>query len=107
MKYREQIELTEQALDLLNIKAFLIHGEELEDIYKAIQWYIDDNDTEEVHKVRRFMDGYDDFFHGDIFNWMTSDEFIEYCIKRYPEIRWGHEIVERFWVINRGDSTNA
>ena len=42
----------------------------------------------------------------EIFNYIGQDEFIEYCIKRYPEVRWGHEVIERFWVADDGHNSN-
>jgi hypothetical protein len=31
---------------------------------------------------------------------MSQDEFMEYCKKRYPEVKWGYEFIERYWVAN-------
>lgn len=35
----------------------------------------------------------------ELFNFMLDYEFLKYCSKKYPEIHWGHENIERYWVI--------
>lgn len=100
--YEQCINITNQALDLLNVKQFLKKDTEIRDVRWAIEDYIDDGDGEDVWAVEKFMEQYPQVFGNppDIFNYMGDDELIEYCIKRYPEIRWGHEVIERFWVAN-------
>jgi len=34
----------------------------------------------------------------ELFNYMTDDEFLEYCQEKYPDIHWGDEFIERHWV---------
>ena len=98
--YTESIEICEKALDILNIKQFLLIGEEVYDIMHAIEDYIEDGDGEDVWKVEYFMKEYPEVFYNppELFNYMTEDEFLEYCKKRYPEIHWGYECIERYWV---------
>lgn len=100
--YKQGINITHQALNLLDIKKFLIRNKEPQDIRWAIEDYIDDGDGEDVWAVEEFMKQYPKIFGNppEIFNYIGDDEFIEYCCKRYPEIKWGHEIIERFWVAN-------
>ena len=99
--YKETIEITEKALDILDIKKFLIKDKDPHEIMNDIDDYIEDGDGEDVWKVEYFMKEYPEIF-GDpwfsIFNYMDDDEFITYCKKRYPEIHWGHEFIERYWV---------
>ena len=98
--YTESIKICEKALDMLNIKSFLIIEEELHNIMRAIEDYIDDGDGEDIQKVEEFMEQYPEIFHNppELFNYMTEDEFLGYCQKRFPEIYWGHEVVENYWI---------
>lgn len=98
--YTESIEICEKALDILDIKQFLLIGEEVYDIMHAIEDYVDDGDGEDIWKVELFMKKYPEIFANPpaLFNYMTEDEFLEYCKKRYPEIHWGYECIERYWV---------
>lgn len=100
--YTESIEICEKALDLLNVKQFLKKDAEPHDILWAIEDYINDGNREEVWVIEEFIKKYPQIFGNppEIFNYIGEDEFIEYCIKRYPEVRWGHEVIERFWVAN-------
>jgi len=49
------------------------------------------------------MEKYEDFFQGDIFNWMTEDEFVNYCKTKFPDIKWQSEIVETYTIVSAGD----
>jgi len=49
------------------------------------------------------MDKHNDIFEGMIFNWMGSDEFLQYCQKRYPQIKWRTEIIERTYIVSVGE----
>lgn len=106
--YEQCTKITYQALDLLNVKQFLKKDTEPRDILWAIEDYIDDGDGEEVWAIEEFMKKYPQVFGNppEIFNYIGQDEFIEYCIKRYPEVRWGHEVIERFWVADDGHNAN-
>lgn len=95
MDYKKSIEICEKALDKINIKDFLIQGEDIRSITKAIEAYpVND-------EVINFMSNYPDIF-GDppnILNFMLDYEFLNYCKRRYPEINWGYELAERYWVL--------
>ena len=43
--------------------------------------------------------------NAELFNYMTDYEFIEYCKKRYPEVIWASEFIERYWVANNGTNS--
>lgn len=98
--YKQGIIITEQALDLLDIKQFLLHGKEVYEVMHMIEDYIGDGDGRDIWEVEKFMNDYPQIFGSppDIFNCMTHDEFMEYCQKRYPEITWVYEYIERYWV---------
>ena len=95
--YEDSIKISQQALDLIDIKKFLISGKDISDIKYDIRFYIY---ISEEDKVKNFMLQYSDIFgiDLDIFNYIEDDEFISYCRKRYPDIYWGEEIIERHWV---------
>lgn len=103
--YKETIEICEQALDFLDIKRFLVLNKDVDAIIDNIEFYLYENQTvncnkENLKKLNEFMSEYPEIFGdlGELFNSITDDEFIEYCQKRYPEIHWGHEVIERYWV---------
>ena len=74
----------------------------------CIQDYIEDGDGQDVWNVEEYMKQYPSVFDNppDIFNYMSQDEFMEYCKKRYPEIKWGYEFIERYWVASDGHNPN-
>jgi hypothetical protein len=95
--YEDSIKISQQALDLIDVKKFLISGKDISDIKYDIRFYIYISED----KVKNFISQYSDIFgiDLDIFNYIEDDEFINYCKKRYPDICWGNEIIERHWVI--------
>lgn len=98
MTYREIKEKTYKALDLHpNLKSFL--KKDLE-VYEIRDNIIDDIEINPDNKkeLLDYMKKEEDFFCGDIFNWMTEDEFIAYCKKKFPNIKWESQIIERYWV---------
>lgn len=105
MDYKKAISITEEALNLIDLRSFLIRGRDLGDIYNLISGYIADPYNNEANSVKEFMVYYPEVFESsafngyDIFNYMAEDEFLKYCKKRYPEIHWGSEVVERYWVL--------
>ena len=102
--YKEIIMYTYTALDLIpDLKRFFQKGMPpthiMNDIYDAISFYhIYDNTP-----VTQYMEKYKDFFQNDIFNWITESEFIAYCERRFPEIKWGHQIIEEYWIAEIGN----
>lgn len=98
--YLTSIEITEKALDILNIKQFLVKDKELNSIMDDIRYYIEIGNEQDAQKVENYLKQYPSIFSNepDIFNYMADDEFMEYCQKRYPEIHWGYEFIERYWV---------
>ena len=102
MKYNEMIELTEHALDLLNIESFLEEDLELQTIIDNIKYAIDIKSENISQEFWDFLNSHEDFFRGDIFNWMTDDEFLNYCKYKYPKIRWHTEVIERHWITDKG-----
>lgn len=97
--YEESIRLTEQALDLLDIKQFLRQGREVFDIVSDIEHYLIIESREDLEEFWDYLDLHEDFFKGEVFNYMTDYEFMEYCRKRYPDIRWQEEIIEKHYVM--------
>lgn len=95
--YEDSNKISQQALDLIDIKKFLISGKNISDIKYDIRFYIHISEDKEV---KNFMSQYSDIFgiDLDIFNYIEDNEFISYCRKRYPNIYWGEEIIERHWV---------
>ena len=102
--YEQSIQICEEALDLMNVKNFLEDNEEV----KIIMNNIEESYNAYPHcskNVTNFMLQYPEIFGKDdpqLFNYMNQDEFINYCEKRYPNIHWGYETIERYWVINHG-----
>ena len=97
--YKDSIKINKQALDLIDIKKFLISGKDISDIKYNIRFYISISE-DQFDELKNFMSQYTDVFGADldIFNYIADDEFIAYCEKRYPNIHWGEEIIERHWV---------
>ena len=99
--YKECLELSYKALDLIpNLKEIFYQSASLDnimlDIYDAVYYHAAGQAVED------FLNEHFDFFKGSIFNWMTDDEFIQYCNSRFPEISWGHRVKEEYWVSNIG-----
>ena len=97
--YEDSIKINKQALDLIDVKKFLISGKDVFDIMYDIRFYISISE-DKFNELKKFMSQYLDIFGTDldIFNYIDDNEFITYCKKRYPDIHWGEEIIERHWV---------
>ena len=101
--YKEIIELSYQALDLIpDLKKFLVKNQTIE--------YTMDEIEDAIYlrayagqPVEKFMEEHKEFFRGIIFNWLDVNEFLTYIKKRYPEVKWGSEIIERIWITEVGD----
>ncbi len=96
-KYIECIDITEKALDMLDIKKFLHENEELSNIMWDIENYINFNNPKELIN---YMELYSDVFgqYLEIFNYMNDDEFAEYCKRRYKNLTVQEEVIERRWI---------
>ena len=102
--YEKAIEITEQLLDMIQVDNWLLPNYHEKDIHD-IMWDIED-DIEiirDVYEIKNFMDEHEDVFEGMIFNWMGTDEFLQYCKKRYPQIKWRTEIIERTYIVSTGE----
>lgn len=97
--YKESMELTKQALDMLDIKRFLRQGREVFDIVSDIEHYLIIESREDLEEFWDYLDLHEDFFKGEVFNFMTDYEFMEYCEQRYPDIHWQEEIIEKHYVM--------
>jgi hypothetical protein len=102
--YIQSIAITERALDLINVRKFLHKGLEPYTIMRDIE---DDmiEYPNEYQEVINYMQTCPEVFSNppEIFSYMTDDEFMRYCESRFPDIQWGHEIIEKYWVIG-GDT---
>ena len=101
--YKEAIELSYKALDLIpDLKKFFKRSESLEYTMEEIEdaFYYNAYAGQPVDK---FMQEHFDFFRGEIFNYIDADEFLTYAKERFPEIKWGHEIIENWWITEVGD----
>ena len=101
--YKEAIEICEQALDLINIKDFLIKNKELHEITRDISDYINLHKNDTCKEIYNFMKQYKDIFGYkdwplEIFNYMSDNEFMDYCQKKFPDIIWRCEIIEKYMV---------
>lgn len=102
-KYKETLELSYKALDLIpDLKKFFIPDQTVEYIMDEIE------DAIYLHAyagqpVEQFLEKHYDVFKGMIFNWIDTWEFLEYIRNRYPEVQWGHEVIERYWITEVGD----
>lgn len=98
MTYREIKEKSYKALDLYpDLKSFLQKDLEAYDIMNNLEEDIENNPNNKEQLIK-YMQEEKNFFNNDIFNWITEDEFINYCKERFPEITWGYELIERYWV---------
>lgn len=105
--YRESIKICEQALDYLDVKKFLRHGCEPNDIMTNLEEYVNAHHEDDAIRAYYFMKQYPEVFseNAELFNYMTDYEFIDYCKKRYPEVIWASEFIERYWVANNGTNS--
>ena len=105
--------ITKEALDKIDIQKYLVPGVEIIDVIGAIQEQIrfmaaTENTanwgdyTQDYQDAYNFMKQHTDVFDDpaiEIFNCMTDSEFLIYLQNRYPYIRWGHEYIERIYVM--------
>ena len=68
-----------KALDTIDIYSYLIDGMNVSDIMDSIE--------------NEYNDKYQDPpFKGEIFNWFSTDDFMEYCTHRYENVHWYEDI---------------
>lgn len=103
MGYDEILKIEYGALDLYPIKKFLKKDTEIQAIIHSIEDAIEIEPHELNPKFWAYMKKYEDYFQGDIFNWMDEYEFVKYCETRFPDIKWQHEIVETYTIVSAGD----
>lgn len=102
-KYKEKLQLSYEALDLIpDLKKFFIPNQTIEYTMDEIE------DAIYLHAyagqpVEKFLKEHYDVFKGMIFNWLDTYEFLDYAQKRFPEILWGHEVIEQYWITEVGD----
>lgn len=99
MSYDELLKIEYGALDLFSIKDFLKKDAEAWAIRRAIEDAVEIEPHELNPNFWEYMEEHEDFFKGDIFNWMDEDEFIKYCQDRFPDIKWQSEYIERHWIV--------
>ena len=97
--YTQGLDLSYQALDLFPVKDFLEQDRTLTEVINIINQELMVN-ANTYQKLWNFLEAYEDHFQGNIFNYMTDYEFLVYCQKHFPDIKWGHEIVDKYWVAN-------
>lgn len=113
MDYYKMIDITEQALDLIDLLPFLKNNMDLTNIRYSIEDYVDGQENEETERVNQFMAEHPEVFYWentdyyDIFNAMDEDELLAYLKERYPEILWGYEIIEHHWIRGRISGNGA
>lgn len=103
IKYKEALKLSYDALDLIpDLKKFFVPNQTIEHIMDEI------DDAIYLHAysgqpVEKFLEEHYDIFKGMIFNCLDTYEFLEYIHNRYPDIKWGSEVIERVWITEVGD----
>lgn len=100
--YNDSIAICETALDMLPICDYLEIGASINEIMDNIEADIEARAAEpQMMNLYLYMLDYPEIFYDDppeLFNYMTESEFLMYCQKRFPQIKWGHEIIENYWV---------
>ena len=100
LTYKELVEISYQALDLYpNLKSFLEKDASFDYIQSAIEFDMETNPYNKK-ELFNFMSQYPEVFSKDLelFNYITDYEFIEYCEKRFPDIIWRCEFIEKYWI---------
>ena len=100
LTYKEFIEISYQALDLYpNIKDFLQKDLDLYNIRDNIERDLEEHPENKTELIN-YMTEHEDVF-GDVpwlFNAIDGYEFMEYCKKRFPDIIWRCEFIEKDWI---------
>ncbi len=107
--YERAMEITEQLLDMIQIDNWLwSNSKTKKDIHDIMNDIEDDIEIiRDVYEIKNFMDEHNDIFKGMIFNWMGADEFQQYCEKRYPQVKWHTEIIEKTYIIDIKENNNG
>ena len=90
--------LTYEALDLIpDLQEIFYPNASIEDIM------LDISDEIYYHaagsEVEKFLNDHYEIFNGNIFNHFTTNDFFNYCQKRFPDIEWQYKIIEKFYVM--------
>lgn len=103
--YKDIIDITYKALDFIPIQHFLKKDLTIKEIWNNIEGYqLKNNQCYLNNDLFEYMSKYNDFFEGDIFNWITEDELITYCEQRYPNVRWTEEIIIKNYIVEVGEA---
>lgn len=103
MNYNETIDKIYKALDLIpDLEDYLKRGHTLTEIMDSIY-----EDLEDIRYRNKEFNAYvklypNIFINGDIFTGLMEWDFLAYCEKRFPTIKWQHETVETYWVTASG-----
>ena len=89
MTWKEEYNITKEFLDTLDIQKIFqegnpLHADEIGDLIYLVEAYVDENNIK-----------LPEIFKGEVFNFMSDDEFISYLRNRYPNFKT-HEVVRTY-----------
>lgn len=98
MTYQEILKETYKLLDMIDIKSYCAPELEGWQIMRKIEGDYYNASPNADPRVLQYMEEHQDFFQWYVFNWIDECDFIEYCEKRYPEIKWHTEVIEKTYI---------
>ena len=85
------IEPTIKLLDKINLSSLFIHNMTPDELMDKIEDYVEHEDKNLYYII---WDDQYDYFKGDVFNWLGTDEFMNYVEDNYG-VRWEEYIEYR------------
>lgn len=92
--WEEELELTYDVLDMIDVRGYVYRG--ITDTYEVMRSIEGDYITHQLPEpICAFIDNHSDYFECDIFNYMSEDDFLTYCKRRYAHFNYVENIIYR------------
>lgn len=95
--WEEDLALTYDVLDMIDVRGYVYRG--VTDAYEIMRSIEGDYITGQLPKqICEFIDAHHDYFEYYVFNYMSEDDFLTYCRRRYTNFRYVEDM--RYRIIN-------
>ena len=92
--WEKELELTYDVLDMIDVRGYVYRG--ITDTYEVMRHIQNDYDTRKLPEmIYTFINNHPDYFQYDVFNYMSEEEFLTYCKRRYTHFNYVENITYR------------
>ena len=92
--WEEELELTYDVLDMIDVRGYVYRG--VTDAYEVMRSIEGDYIIGQFPKpICEFIDAHRDYFEDNVFNYMSEEEFLTYCKRRYTHFNYVENVTYR------------